>query len=257
MKYFTLGNKLPNSLSTPLFGDRKRFGLTVQLNDPCWQEWQKTYLNFYYSNQKKSIGAIINSAGYKVISKLDMSDKKILEIGPGNLDHITNWKTTPKEFVVADIQSEVLNIASQKLEEAGFSYNSILLKREHQGSLPFPKETFDIIISFYSLEHLYPLEIHLHEMLRVLKNGGHLIGAIPCEGGLAWGLGRFLTTRRWFKKYTTINPDKIICWEHPNFAEQILGSLDEFMIKRYLSYWPMKISSIDMNLVASFVYEKA
>jgi ubiquinone/menaquinone biosynthesis C-methylase UbiE len=45
----------------------------------------------------------------------------------------------------------------------------------------------DVIISFYSLEHMHPLEEYLGEFSRILRPGGILVGAIPCEGGLAWG----------------------------------------------------------------------
>ena len=64
------------------------------------------------------------------------------------------------------------------------------------------------------------------------------MGAIPAEGGLGWGLGRFLTSRRWLKYHTSIDPDKIICWEHPNFAEQVLAQMDQVFPKQKRQYWP-------------------
>ena len=112
------------------------------------------------------------------------------------------------------------------------------------------------MVSFYSLEHLYPLEPYVAGILRVLKPGGVLIGAIPAEGGLGWGLGRYLTSRRWFKKHTTINPDKLICWEHPNFADHVLTTLDRNMVQQHLGFWPLAVPSIDMNLVIKFIYAK-
>jgi hypothetical protein len=92
--------------------------------------------------------------------------------------------------------------------------------------------------------------------MRVLKKEGKIIGAIPGEGGLTWGAGRFVTSRRWLKKNTTINPDKIICWEHPNFADSILKTMDNTMRQCYISYWPFSIRLIDLNLLIKFVYEK-
>ncbi len=256
MRYFTLGYRLPNFLAAPLFGDRQKFGLVVQPNDPCWQEWEKTYLDFYYSNQKQSVGEIVNNAGYRVISRLNLDGKRVLEIGPGDINHLEYWKGTPDCFVIADIQEKILDIAGAKLQKQGVQYSKTLLTRSDRGMLPFECEEFDIIVSFYSLEHLYPLDPYIEGMLKVLKKGGKLIGAIPCEGGLAWGSGRFITSRRWFKQHTQINPDKIICWEHPNFADKIFKTLDECMHKCYVSYWPFHVPIIDMNLVVSFIYEK-
>ena len=256
MKYFTLGYRLPHFLAAPLFGDRKQFGLVVQPNDSCWKNWEKTYLDFYYSNQKQSVGEIVNNAGYQVISRLDLDGKRVLEIGPGDINHLEYWQGTPDCFIIADIQEKILDIAGAKLQKKGIPYSKTLLSRSDRGKLPFEDEEFDIVISFYSLEHLFPLEPYIEGMLGVLKKGGKLIGAIPCEGGLAWGCGRFLTSRRWFKQHTQINPDKIIRWEHPNFADKILKTLDGQMHKQYIHYWPFSAPSIDLNLVVSFIYEK-
>lgn len=82
------------------------------------------------------------------------------------------------------------------------------------------------------------------------------MGSIPAEGGIAWGLGRFLTTRRWFHKNTTIDPDKIICWEHPNFAPQIISELSKYFTQVKLSFWPLKIAILDINLTVSFIFKK-
>ena len=60
-----------------------------------------------------------------------------------------------------------------------------------------------------------------------LKYDCILVGAIPNEGGFAWGTGRFLSTRRFVHKNSKINYDKIICWEHVNFCDQILKKVDQ------------------------------
>ena len=70
----------------------------------------------------------------------------------------------------------------------------------------------------------------LKEFNRILKKNGIIVGAIPNEGGMAWGFGRYLTTRRYTKKFN-INYDKIICWEHPNFADFIFESFQKNKFK--------------------------
>ena len=57
--------------------------------------------------------------------------------------------------------------------------------------LPIESESKDIIITFYQLEHLNPLEEYLKEYPRVLKPNGLLVGAHH-EGGVAWGFEDFL-----------------------------------------------------------------
>lgn len=241
---------------SPLFGDRRAYGLQVQPEDSCWKEWQDVYLTFYYANQKRSVGAVVNDAGYKVMHEVNMAGKVVLEIGPGDINHISCWHGKPECYVIADIQQAMLDHSATKLASAEVSHKAVLLEDREKGVLPFQDNSFDMLVSFYSLEHLYPLENHLSELIRVLKPGGTLVGAIPCEGGLAWGLGRFLTSRRWLKRHTAINPDKLICWEHPNFADGILTSLNQQMRNGKLSFWPLSLPCIDINLVVRFVYEK-
>jgi len=254
--YITLGYRLPSFLSKPLFGDREKFGLEPKENDECWLEWQDECINFYNVNQKQSIGKIVNDAGYSVMASIDLEGKKVLEIGPGDINHIKFWNSKPDCYVIADLNKDMIKYSSQKLEDAGVNFETKLIERGERGQLPFDDEEFDVLVSFYSLEHLYPFPLYLDGMLRVLKKGGTLIGAIPSEGGLGWGIGRYLTTRRWLHSNTNIDPDKIICWEHPNFSDHILKELDNNMSKVSLSYWPIKLPAIDINLIIKFIYKK-
>lgn len=254
MKHFSVGHRLPRQLAAPLFGDRRRFGLTVRHDDLCWRQWEKTYLEFYDMSQKRSIGALVNAGGYRIMSRIDLSDKRVLEVGPGEIEHLPHWRGMPECYVLADISNQMLDRSSVRLSAANVPHACRLVTRANEGRLPFDDAEFDVVVSFYTFEHLYPFADHLREMRRVLKPGGLIVGAIPCEGGLAWGLGRFLTTRRWLKRHTTINPDKIICWEHPNFAETLMETMDSELVRRHVSYWPLTIPSIDLNLVIRFVY---
>lgn len=257
MNHFTIGYRLAHFLSTPLFGNRIRFGLTVQTDDPDWKNWENICLDFYHATQRKSsVGNIVNDAGYRIMEYVDLKGLRVLEIGPGDINHIKYWNGNPDQFVVADIRQAMLDLSVKKLSDACVDYSTALVSRSDEGNLPFDDYEFDLVVSFYAFEHLYPLQRYLDGMLRVLKPGGKIVGAIPCEGGLAWGMGRYLTSRRWLLKNTNVNPDKIICWEHPNFANQILAVLDQQMIQKKLLFWPLRIPSIDLNLVAKFIYEK-
>ena len=258
MRYFSLGQYLPYRMQKLLFGDRQQFGILAQEDDPDWQAWLKTYVQFYDSTQKQSVGKSVNDAGYKVLDWVDMADKRVLEIGPGNINHIKWWRGKPSQFVMADLSIELLSKSGEKLDKLPVDYASILVSRDNTGELPFKDATFDMIFTFYALEHLHPFAQHLNGMLRVLKPGGQLIGGIPTEGGIGWGLGRYLTSRRWLLKNTQIDPNKIICWEHPNFANFILQSLDEHpQLKRErLAMWPAGGPLIDANLIVKFLYRK-
>ena len=248
-------NILPKRIKAPLWGDRERWGLTPVPQDDCWEEWESTYTDFYQENQREGIGTQVNDAGYKVMSSIDLAGKRVLEIGAGDIRHMKFWRGEPAEYLLADISTDMMDFAKKCIEARGIAYRTLPVARNQP--LALEDASVDVIVSFYSLEHLYPLRPYLDEFNRLLKPGGCLIGAIPAEGGLAWG-GGLLTSRRWFKKNTIIDPDKIICWEHPNFADQILDELDQVFTRESVQHWPLPwLPLVDANLIIRLLYRKA
>ena len=47
--------------------------------------------------------------------------------------------------------------------------------------IPIKKNTVDIILSFYSLEHLYNLDKNLVNYKKILKQNGIIVGALPVK----------------------------------------------------------------------------
>jgi len=250
-RYWSLGHRIPRFISVPLFGDRQCFGRAIQESDADWQDWQTFYMDFYENTQKRGAGKLVNDAGYRILRSLNLGGKYVVEIGPGVLPHMCFWNGKPAHYAIIDNQQELLERSGNVLEAAKVPY-SCHLTDSHL--LPVQDGQADVVISFYSLEHLCPLRDFLCEIKRIMRPGGVLIGAIPAEGGIAWGLGRFLTTRRYVMKHTSFSLDKIICWEHPNFADEILTALDDGFHAVRKRYWPSGIPLIDINLVVSFIY---
>ena len=56
--------------------------------------------------------------------------------------------------------------------------------------------------------------------------------------------------------HTTIDPDRLICWEHPNFADYILQRLEAKFDQETVRFWPLVVPAIDINLIASFIFRK-
>lgn len=240
-------------MRSPLWGDRDRWGLTINERDPSWIEYQDELTRFYDETQRGVLGRWISDAGYRVMSRIDLSGKRVLEIGPGDIRHMAFWNGKPNEYLLVDIQKRMLLKAQARLAEIGVPCQPLLVGIGKP--LPFEDASLDVVVSFFSLEHIYPLAPYLREVQRVLRPGGNLIGAIPAEGGLAWGGGRMLTTRRWFRRHTSVDPDKIICWEHPNFGDQILAELDESFDRQLVRFWPLPwLPLLDVNLTVRFHY---
>lgn len=248
-----IGRHLPKHLGNPLFGDRERHGVVADEDDADWIAWQSEYLNFYEATQKSGIGARINDAGYAVLSGLSLDGLHVAEIGPGSLPHRAFWQGTPRLFTAIDINERFLEMTAAR---AGCPVETIMISKSDR-CLSLATESVDLLLSFYSLEHLHPLADYLKDYARILKPGGRIVGAIPNEGGLAWGLGRYLTSRRWIRKHTSIDYDKIICWEHPNFADTIIEELDRRFKRKAISMFPLgALRSQNFSLITRFCYEK-
>jgi len=220
-----------------------------------WADWEATYGAFYEQNQRAGIGRLVNDAGYSVMRRVDLSGKVVAEMGAGDIRHHAHWVGQPSRMLCLDVSPDMLARSGQVLDEKRVPHDSILFSRGE--SIPIPDATVDVMVTFYSLEHLNPLDSYLQEMQRVLRPEGTIVGAIPAEGGLAWGAGRMATSRRWFKRHTSIDPDKIICWEHPNFADRVLERLDLAFTRVHVDWWPFNFAPHpDVNLVCRFVYQK-
>lgn len=256
MGYFALGHRLPRMIATPLFGDRAKYGPIPDTSDATWQEWLLRDIDIYNANQRQSAGGVVNRAGYTIMRRIDLGGKRVLEIGPGALDHVAYWHgSRPAHFTCIDVRKSFLELAVQRLRSENIAFDCKLLEPEAY-QLPVADQSFDVVLSFYALEHIYPLGRHLDEIKRVLRVGGTFAGAIPCEGGLGWGLGRLATSRRWIDRNTSIDLAKLICWEHPNFADSILNEVSKRFTRKVVEFWPMRVPVIDVNLIAKFVFER-
>lgn len=244
---------LPYFIFRRLFGDRKRWGLKTDFEDKDFRKWQdEYYFQFYDDNQKGSVGTTVNHYGFKIVKSIDFTNKVILEVGPGKIDHIDYNQTKPKEYILADINKNFLELSSQKLKEYGIKNIKTL---EVQGiKIDLEDNSVDMIISFHQLEHIYELQDYINELKRILKPDGLLVGAVPTEGSISWGFGRFLTSRRYVKKNMDFDYDKVICWEHPNFVNKIKTTLDANFTNIESIKKPFRVLPMDFNLSWSFIY---
>ena len=245
-------NNIPKKWSDFLFGDREKYGKKIDFNDKDWQKWIKINNTFCNLAHKKNIYSFVNNLGYKIVSKIDLDNKSIIEIGPGSIPHKKYWKGTPSLYVGLDIHDNFLNDTKKNLK----NINHILINLNKEKKLESFYGQFDYVFSFYSLEHLHPLNDYIKLINNLLSDKGKLIGSIPNEGGLIWALGRIFSTNKWIKNLSNLNYKKIICWEHPNFADFIIHKLDENFVNQKKYYSPLIIKSLDLNLITSFIYQK-
>jgi len=236
-----------------LWGDRRQYGLVRDVKDIDFVKWLSVCHKFYSETQKGTLGVWVNHLGYKVTSSIDFKGKTIAELGPGVIEHTQYHLSKPVKYMLVDIDSVFLEKSKKILVEQG--YGDVETVASDGNTINIDDSSLDIILTFNQLEHVTDLDNYVQEIKRVLKPGGLLVGAVPCEGGVAWGLGRFLTTRRYCKVNFDFNFDKVICWEHPNFVDHIKSVLGAHFKVVEKNYRPFAIPLMDINLVFSFVYE--
>ena len=246
---------VPRRWKVALWGDRERWGPFPDRDDQMWHEWEAVYGEFYEASQRRGVGRWVNDAGYRVLRRVDLGGRVVLEIGPGEIRHAVNWTAPPAHVHLIDIDEGMARRGADVLRRLNVAHDIQVLGSDRH--IPLADGSVDVVVSFYSLEHIWPLDVTLGELRRVMAPDAVLVGAIPTEGGLAWGLGRYLTTRRWLRRNTSIDPDKLICWEHPNFADHVVVALDREFERAELRHWPLRwLASLDLNLLITFVYRR-
>lgn len=192
----------------------------------------------------KGIGGVIHDIGHRWIASRTQPGK-VLEIGFGVGRHTLFYSGELQDYFVSEYSN--VHFGSEHWHQArGRGVQCDARK------LPFRAQTFRTVISIYNLEHIPDLQQVFREVHQVLTSDGKFLIALPCEGGLAWNLGRELTTRRTFQKKYGVNYDKLIAYEH---VWDFCGVLDQIVQSRLFQvtrkrFFPTLLPSVDLNLIA-------
>jgi len=240
---------LPYSVFKVLFGDRQRYGKQAWDGDPDWQKWLSLYPTIYQETQRSSwLATRINQAGYAVLSSFDLDGLDVAEMGPGGGYHFDAFRGVPRLYSALDVCPDFFEALKQTTEQRNIPTQCLTLA-PYTPHIPLPSDSQDLLFSFYSLEHLHPLEAWVSEIFRVLKPGGALVGAIPTEGGLLWGLGRYVTSYQHLKRKYDLDMKKIVCWEHPNMCDDIMNVLAQHSTRIQTNHFPIPFLPRDLSLV--------
>lgn len=215
-----------------------------------WENKIRVEVSKDIASKKLFLWSIFHDTGHKAVSwflkkKCQInSNDSILEIGCG-ICHFTKFldESMRKNYIGLDISKKVLDICNPDTKAIqGDMYN-----------LPFADQFIKYIVSIYSFEHLHHLDAALREIIRVMKDDGTLVFAIPMEDGFLYNIGRNLTSRRLIEKKYGVDYMKIIReYEHPNTASMVINKVAEYFTITDKLYLPFFIPSINMNLLAVY-----
>jgi len=77
---------------------------------------------------------------------------------------------------IVDFSPRMLSAACSRLSETGVDFEAHLLT---DFPLPFTDETFDLVLSYETIEHIWERNVFVHELARVLKPGQWMILTCP------------------------------------------------------------------------------
>jgi ubiquinone/menaquinone biosynthesis C-methylase UbiE len=217
--------------------------------DDMWQMWldaaPRIYDKIYY--ESNPLVAHINNSGHVLTEKpfgKNQHFAKVLEVGAGTGQHLDYVKHSYDEYVLSDISDDLLAKARKNHE----GKDNLKFEIADATNLPYADNSFDRLVSIYNLEHLPNPHDVLQEWTRVVKTGGTISIAIPTEGSLAWNTGRYLTSRRSFKK-EGLDLDYIISREHINACYRLVALIKHYFPNVADTWYPMRLPFHHINLV--------
>lgn len=183
-----------------------------------WQQAQADLMDMQYTG----LSGYFQIAGHHQIEQWTAPFREgiVLEIGCGNGHHLVHRRGEYGHYIGLDVAENLLRIMDERLPAfpklAGSAYE-----------LPFPDASIDCVFSVYVFEHLRELARCLQEVRRVLKSNGELLIGLPTEGGLAWDLGRRLTSKPYMERKYGIDYMAIVHWEHWNTHDEVVAMVKE------------------------------
>lgn len=221
---------------------------------------KQLYNLFYGSNYDflyKGLSGFFFKQAHKNLEKLNdkiIHKKKnlnILEIGPGrhlHYDYIRQKRLINKYYVYDKNNNNLLFLKKK--------YN---LKLIHIKNLKKIKNnSLDRIICSHVIEHIFYPEEFILLISKLLKKNGTISVTLPCDPGFFWEIGRiyrYLTFWK-FKKVSKREYYYHMALEHVNSIQNLIGILKYNFPVYAESYLPLRIPSINFNLMYNIILNK-
>lgn len=177
---------------------------------------------------------------------------KVIEVGCGTGGHLDFVRHSFDSYIMCDRSAEHLEAAKIKHgKDPRVTYS-----QQDGTAMDFPDNSFDRLITIDTLEHIPNSWDAVQEFGRVVRPGGVVHFSFPAEGGLAWRLGRHLTTRRAAIKTYKLDYDFVIATEHVNTASNLISVTKHYFPQADVKMWPFGGKFVDLNISVDIIIKK-
>lgn len=152
-----------------IFGIKKRHKLT-----------KKQILNYYQNGKVSSardsafFQQVILADYFKLLKKnYDLKKWHILEFGVGHGKNLPQMSKYFGKITAVDVTKVAL------LETKRYEYKNVKVKLLEGEKLPFPSNTFDLVVATEVLEHVPDLSVTSKELKRIIKNRSFILVSTP------------------------------------------------------------------------------
>lgn len=147
--------------------------------------WFDTFANDYDNWYETKLGNFVDTVEKRLIEDMAgfKTGEKVLDLGSGTGNY-SIWLAKKGLYVTGvDKSTGMMNIAKKKALDDNLFIDWV---EADAVQLPFPNESFDLVLSVTAIEFMDDIEVVLMEALRVLKTNGRLIIGVLTKNS-PWG----------------------------------------------------------------------
>lgn len=210
-----------------------------------FDEQANSYLTSSVHAQGEDLAALKNTVGKN-------PEAIVLDLGSGAGHASFSVAPLVKSVTAYDLSDSMLEVVATTAKERGF--NNIEIQKGMVEVLPFPDQSFDIVISRYSAHHWHDVERALREVKRVLKPQGRIIFIdVVSPGNPAFDL--YLQTVEVLRDTSHVRDYSVGEWSTMfNSAELFLKGIQSFRLRLEFSSWVerMRTPEVFMNAIRAY-----
>lgn len=170
----------------------------------------------------------------------------VVEVGAGHGEHLAYVRHSFGRYLMTDWRTEEM---TARWPSAELAKRNVEIDVQDASRLSYADDSADRLIASHVLEHIpQPHEV-LREWSRVVRDGGTISIALPCDPGFAWRLGRNFGPRRANRAAGNRNYDYWMAREHINAIQNIVTLIDYYFPERRDHWFPLGFKSFDFNLI--------